>query len=86
MKILYTPSFIRKYKKLQPQLQEEVKEKIEFFKKNPKQPSLRIHKLKEPLKGAMSFSVNFAYRIIFLYKNKNTAKLLEIGTHEIYSR
>ncbi|MBU0706004.1 type II toxin-antitoxin system mRNA interferase toxin, RelE/StbE family [Patescibacteria group bacterium] len=84
MKVKYTPSFLRKYKKLPIALQEEVEEKIILFSKNLKHPSLKAHKLKGKLEGIYSFSVNYAYRILFLYEDKKTVKLLGIGTHKVY--
>lgn len=84
MKVVFTPSFFRKYNKLSRVLQEEASEKIALFKENPNHPSLRIHKLKGALKGFYSFSVNYAYRILFVYDNRQTAALLGIGTHKVY--
>lgn len=82
--IRYRPTFIRQYKKLAPALQIEVKEKIELFKENPHHPFLKTHKLKGRLAGFWSFSVNYAYRIIFVYEKKDTAALLVVGDHSIY--
>lgn len=82
--VLYKPTFVRQYKKLPEALQQEVKEKIAIFQKNPNHPFLKTHKLKGKLKGFLSFSVNYAYRIIFLYESKNTAVLLTIGDHQVY--
>lgn len=82
--IVYTPTFIKTYKKLSKELQEEAREKIALFQKNPTLPSLKSHKLKGKLKGYWSFWVNYKYRIIFEYDTKNTVALLEIGDHDIY--
>lgn len=84
LKILYKPSFVRQYNKLQPALQQEIKEKISLFKKDQKHPFLKTHKLKGKLSGFLSFSVNYEYRIVFQYESKNTAVLLVIGNHSIY--
>ena len=83
MKILYKPTFIRQYKKLPKNLQIEIKEKIELFKKNPKHPFLKTHKLKGKLKNFFSFSVNYEYRIVFQYNKKNTV-LFAVGDHSVY--
>lgn len=82
--VLYKPTFVRQYKKLPEALQQEVKEKIAIFQKNPNHSFLKTHKLKGKLKGFFSFYVNYAYRIIFLYETKNTAVLLAIGDHQVY--
>ena len=84
MKIKYKPSFLRLYKKLHPALKEEMKEKIDLFRSNPKHPSLKIHPLKGKMKGCFSFSVNYRTRVIFIYETKNTAALLFVGGHDIY--
>lgn len=82
--IFYKPTFVRQYKKLPPLLQEEAKEKIELFRKNPKHSFLKAHKLKGKLKGFWSFSVNYEYRIVFQFESKKEAALLVIGTHDVY--
>lgn len=84
LRIGYRPGFLRAFDKLPPSLQEEVEERIAFFEKNPRHPSLRVHKLKGRLRDRWSFSVNYQYRIIFIYENKNTALLLAVGNHSIY--
>jgi len=87
IKIFYTPTFIKQYKKLHLNLQEETKEKIELFKSFKNHKSLKVHKLKGRLKDRMSFSVNYSYRIIFQFnKNKKIAILLAIGNHHVYNQ
>lgn len=84
MEILYKPTFIRQFNKLEKSLQDEVIEKVELFKNDPKNKQLKIHKLKGELKKFYSFSVNYSYRIIFLYETKNSVVLLSIGDHSVY--
>ncbi len=84
MKILYRPSFIRDYDKLSPLLKEEVREKIALFRENPRHPFLKAHKLKGRLKGCLSFSVNYQYRIVFIHVAKTAVALLTVGDHDIY--
>lgn len=85
MKVSYTPSFVRMYKNCTIPLQEEIKDKIELFKKDPRHPYLKTHKLKGALRGRWSFSVNFQYRIVFVYVSQNEAVLLVCGDHSIYT-
>lgn len=83
MKIGYHPSFIRQFKKLPIDLQNEVKEKIVLFQKNYGDKSLKTHKLHGKMKDQWAFSINYSWRIVFeLYDNQ--VLFLEIGTHDLY--
>jgi len=80
----YKPSFLRQFKKLEPVLQDEAREKIELFTKTRNHAQLRVHKLTGRLAGYMSFSVNYRYRVVFKHVSKNTVALLAIGDHDVY--
>lgn len=84
LEILYQPTFVRQYKKLPKDLQEEVKEKIALFKKEPDHAFLKTHKLKGRLSGRWSFSVNYEYRIVFNYLSKKEVTLICVGNHDVY--
>lgn len=84
MKVSFAPSFVRAYKNLPKQLQQEVKEKITLFECDPKHPFLKTHKLKGALEGRQSFSVNYKYRIVFMYQSREEAVLLMVGDHDVY--
>jgi len=84
VKIYFTPPFLRQLRKLDPDLQEEVVEKVELFEKNPMYSGLKVHKLKGRLKGRWSFSVNYKTRIVFQYLSKNEVVLLAVGDHNVY--
>ncbi len=83
-KIKYKPSFVRQYKKLSTDLQEEIKEKINLLKDDPIHSFLKIHKLKGKLSGFWSCSVNYKYRMIFEYESENAITLLVVGDHGVY--
>ena len=78
----------RNYKKNHLKLPEHIRilaaEKAAIFQYNPYHASLRTHKLGGKLKDRSSFSVNYEYRIVFKFIDRNTALLLDIGTHKIY--
>ena len=57
---------------------------LALFAKDPQDPSLRIHRLKGPLKGFLSFSMNYKYRVVFEWESKNVAVLHLVGDHEAY--
>jgi addiction module RelE/StbE family toxin len=84
MKIGYHPNFIRQFNKLSPSLQEEVLLKIEKFEKNPKDASLKNHKLHGKMSKQRAFSINYSHRIVFRIHNKKEFQFLEIGDHDIY--
>jgi len=85
MEVSFTPQFRRQFRKLPSQLQEEALEKIDWFKKLKNQESLHVHKLKGKMEGRLSFSVNYRYRIVFIWEAKNkSAILLAIGDHSLY--
>lgn len=85
MEIAYKPSFLRQFKKLPKQLQEEAHEKIDLFRAPKNHALLKVHRLKGPLAGRMSFSVNYRYRILFVWEVPDkSAILLAIGDHSVY--
>jgi len=87
LSVSYLPVFVRQLKKLEQSLQEEVLEKIELFKNSKNHNILKVHKLRGALKGRYSFSVNYRYRIVFVYidKKKTSVALLAFGDHNVYS-
>ena len=84
MRILYTPAFVRQFGELPEILQEEALVKIERFRRNAREPALRVHKLQGSLRGRWSFRVNYRYCIVFCYDDSNTIALLAIGDHGVY--
>lgn len=86
MRIVYSRKFVSEYRKLPPQIRSLAEQKEKIFKKNRFDSSLKTHKLTGKLKGNLSFSINFKYRIIFTLEGKNEAWFLSIGTHNIYKR
>ena len=84
MEVSYKPSFIKQYAFFEYSLKEEVREKIELFKERKNHRHLKVHKPKGKLTGCYSFSVNYRYRIVFIYEKKDKAVLLAIGDHDVY--
>jgi toxin HigB-1 len=85
MEVLYTSGFLREFNKLESSLQAEVDEKIKKFETNSNDRSLKVHKLKGRMKGYWSFSVNYRFRIVFEYDDKQTVALLSVGDHDVYT-
>ena len=82
--LIYAPAFVRQFKKLPVDLQEEALEKIELFKNTSNHQSLKVHKLHGVFNDTYSFSVNYRFRIIFSYGTKDEIYILSIGDHEVY--
>lgn len=84
MEIEYKPTFIKQYACFENSLKEEIKEKIELFRNGKNHKQLKVHKLKGKLSKYYSFSVNYKYRIVFIYQSRSRAALLAIGDHDVY--
>lgn len=75
---------MKQYANFESTLQEEIKEKIDLFRSEKNHEHLKVHKLKGRLSRYYSFSVNYRYRIVFMYQSASEAVLLTIGDHDIY--
>jgi len=85
LKIKYTKPFLKQFKKLSPILKIKTQTAIKKFQKNPKDSSLKTHKLHGELANFYSFSVDFNYRIVFeINKKEGNFVFLKIGNHEVY--
>jgi mRNA-degrading endonuclease YafQ of YafQ-DinJ toxin-antitoxin module len=84
MVIRYKPSFVREFKKLPVELQEEALERIDLFKDVENDKKLKVHKLKGRLADLYSFSVTYSHRIVFSFESKKAVVFLAIGDHDIY--
>lgn len=84
MIIRYKPSFVRDFKKLPSDLQEEALERIELFKDVANHEKLKVHKLKGRLEDFYSFSVTYSHRIVFSFESKKEVVFISIGDHEVY--
>ena len=84
IEVNYKPTFIKSFDNLENDLQNEIIEKIELLKDQRNHKQLKVHKLHGRIKDKYSFSVNYKYRIIFIYESKKEIVLLAVGDHEIY--
>ena len=84
--VQFSSEFLRELGKLPEQLQEEAADKINLFKDRAHHRQLRVHKLRAQFAGCWAFSVNYRFRIIFMYpsKIKSTVILITVGDHSIY--
>lgn len=83
MMVFVTSSYLRAYKKIlkkQPHLKQTIQNKIDLFIENPKNPSLRSHKL-SGFHNNMSFSVADDLRIIYSHAEDGVI-FHDIGKHD----
>ena len=83
--LIYAPRFVRQFKRLPKELQEEAFQKIELFRNIKNHPSLKVHKLHGKFSTSYGFSINYKTRIVFDYISKTEVALLSIGDHDIYN-
>lgn len=58
---------------------------IDIFTNDPFHTSLKTHKLSGKMKDLLSFSVEYDLRVVFYFSDKNTARFVDIGSHdEVY--
>ena len=75
-------------KKFSKALQEEIFEKIEFFRDPSNHKALKVHKLGGGLRGSYSFSINHKIRVVFDYlpTKPQGVLLLVVGDHDVYNQ
>lgn len=84
IRIIYSPRFVKLYRELQSHVQTVAETKEKIFRKNPRDTSLKTHKLHGKLKGCFAFWIDYRYRIIFTFDSERTVTFHAIGGHEIY--
>jgi mRNA-degrading endonuclease YafQ of YafQ-DinJ toxin-antitoxin module len=84
MKVKVSPRFEKNYKKLPKEVKERAKQRELIFRENPFDSRLKTHKLSGRDKECWAFSVDYSYRIKFIFLNDEEILFLDIGTHEIY--
>lgn len=86
MEIFYSSQFAREYRQLPLEMREKAKEKEKIFRRNHFDRRLKTHKLKGKLDGFSAFSIDFRYRIIFKFQDKNKVRFYAIGDHSAYKK
>lgn len=88
MNVKLDPDLFKKLKKLDVRIRNRFKEKIIIFQKNPHEPSLNNHKLRDPYKGLQSIDITNDYRAIYEEIKEGEEKIAYfsiLGTHkELY--
>jgi addiction module RelE/StbE family toxin len=84
MKIRRTRRFKKNYQTLPQRIQRRVDDKLQFLLRDPRHPSLRIHKVRG-VEGLWELSVTMDYRILFEIE-EGLYVLLAVGPHQIVDR
>jgi addiction module RelE/StbE family toxin len=85
LEISFDDSFKRAFKKRiegKDDLKRKFKMKLERFRNNPFDPSLKTHKLSGNLKDLWSFSIEYDQRVLFYFSDDDKAVLIDIGNHD----
>ena len=85
MEIRTSAHFERRYKKLPHVVKEKAKKQEERFVANFFDPKISTHRLSGNEEGKWSYSVDYRYRIKFIFLGDNKILYIDIGTHdEVY--
>lgn len=82
--ISFEPNFARLYRRLPENIKQKFQKQIKFLSKNPKHPSLKIHKIKSHSEPG-EFYVDKYYTYLFT-KKENKYLLRWVGIHKTIDR
>ena len=82
MEIRTTIRFDRSYIKLPSAIKRKAEARESIFKTNPFDPRLNTHKLQGKRKNEWAYSVDYSYRIAFIFVSGTEILYLDIGTHD----
>lgn len=90
MNVKIDPDILKKLNKLDVRIRNTFKEKILIFQKNPDEPLLNNHELRNPYKGLRSIDITNDYRAIYeemTVGQETVAYFVILGTHkDLYKR
>ena len=84
MKLLFTKTFIRDYRKLPKQIQKTADKQLELLLTNRNHPSLNIKKMQDP-RNIWEGSVTESYRFTFQIEG-DMYSIRKVGTHDILKK
>ena len=82
--IYYSSHFERAFKMLPSKIKKQAIEKEKIFREDCFDKRLKTHKLKGRFENYWSFSINYSYRILFEFSDKDEVGFIDVGTHSIY--
>jgi mRNA-degrading endonuclease RelE of RelBE toxin-antitoxin system len=80
MKLFFTKTFIRDYRKLPLEIQETIDKQLTLLLSNPRHPSLNVKKMNDP-RNIWEGRVTALYRLTFQVEN-DMYILRKVGTHD----
>jgi addiction module RelE/StbE family toxin len=87
MEIQYHRNFVKQYKKLDRNIQQQFLERQLLWLKQPDDPRLRVHPLKGKFMGHWSMNVSGDVRAIYSLEGERVVIFLLIGTHsQLYGK
>ncbi len=81
MKLAFTRTFVRDYRKLPRDTQEQTDKQLELLLSDPRHPSLNFKKMQDP-RDIWECRVNASYRIT-LHIAEDIYVLRKVGTHDL---
>lgn len=84
IKIVNSARFLKSFKRLSQSIQKKADERDRIFKENPFDSRLATHKLHGRFAGFWAYSVDYRYRVIFVFDDSHTVIYHDIGLHHIY--
>lgn len=87
MDIKLSPRFQKTFQKLEPRIQKQAVIRLRMFQESEgRNPILKTHKLHGKQQNEWSFSVQYSYRITFVFLPSGDMLCTDIGTHdELYT-
>jgi len=82
--IYYSSHFAKAFKVLPSKIKKQAIEKEKIFREDCFDKRLKTHKLKGKFENYWSFSINYSYRILFEFSDKDEVGFIDVGTHSIY--
>lgn len=85
MNVKYSPGLVSRLKKNDVRIRKSFKEKLTIFCKNPNDPGLNNHSLREPYQDRRSIDITNDYRAHYKEIKEGTetvAYFISFGTHE----
>ena len=84
LKILYSPRFAKRFRKLPERIREQAYAKELIFRADPFDARLKTHKLHGDLADCWAFSIDHGTRIIFSFEKDGVVHFHSVGGHDLY--